>query len=111
MSRRSDLKDSVSVKDNGDTVIGGVPMVDQGRKGYCAVASAERVFRYYGLQVDQHAMAQIAQSSSRLGTNSALAPTSWFDAHPLTTADLQDEAKHIASTGVELTVAVLGGGE
>jgi len=69
MSRRSDLKDSVVEKDNGDKVINGVPMVDQGRKGYCAVASAERVFRYYGLQVDQHAMAQIAQSSARGGTN------------------------------------------
>ncbi|MBK1830248.1 C39 family peptidase [Verrucomicrobiaceae bacterium R5-34] len=69
MSRRSELKDSVEEKDNGDRVIAGVPMVDQGRKGYCAVASAERVFRYYGLQVDQHAMAQIAQSSAQGGTN------------------------------------------
>ena len=69
MSRRSELKEFVTLKDNGDTYISGVPMVDQGRKGYCAVASAERVFRYYGLQVDQHAMAQIAQSSAEGGTN------------------------------------------
>ena len=36
------------------------------------------------------------------------APASWFDAHPLTTADLQDEAKQIASSGVKLTISVLG---
>ncbi|MBT8044790.1 MAG: C39 family peptidase [Verrucomicrobiae bacterium] len=69
MTRRGDLKDDVEERENGDVVIKNIPMVDQGRKGYCAVASAERVFRYYGLQVDQHAMAQIAQSSARGGTN------------------------------------------
>ena len=71
MTRRSDLKESVKSNTNGDTFIKNIPMVDQGRKGYCAVASAERVFRYYGLQVDQHAMAQIAQSSAQTGTNPA----------------------------------------
>lgn len=69
MSRRGDLKNNLEKKPNGDVLIKGVPMVDQGRKGYCAVASAERVFRYYGLQIDQHAMAQIAQSSAQGGTN------------------------------------------
>lgn len=69
MTRRGDLKSFVDQRKNGDVVIKSVPMVDQGRKGYCAVASAERVFRYYGLQIDQHAMAQIAQSSARGGTN------------------------------------------
>jgi hypothetical protein len=47
----------------GDVYLEGVPMVDQGQKGYCAVASAERVVRYYGLEVDQHEMAQIANTS------------------------------------------------
>lgn len=69
MVKRNDLKDSVEKQSNGDVFIKNIPMVDQGRKGYCAVASAERVFRYYGLQVDQHAMAQIAQSSAQGGTN------------------------------------------
>ncbi|MCP5535144.1 MAG: C39 family peptidase [Akkermansiaceae bacterium] len=69
MSRRSELKVNIEKKPNGDVLIKGVPMVDQGRKGYCAVASAERVFRYYGLQIDQHAMAQIAESSAQGGTN------------------------------------------
>ena len=76
MARRRDLIANRVSKPNGDIFVQGVPMVDQGRKGYCAVASAERVFRYYGLPVDQHAMAQIAESSARGGTN----PSSMIDA-------------------------------
>ena len=43
---RSDLKRNIKRTALGDVVIQGIPMVDQGPKGYCAVASAERVFRY-----------------------------------------------------------------
>ena len=71
MARRRDLVANRVTTANGDVFVRGVPMVDQGRKGYCAVASAERVFRYYGLPVDQHAMAQIAESSAQGGTNPA----------------------------------------
>ena len=71
MARRRDLVANRKTAANGDVFVQGVPMVDQGRKGYCAVASAERVFRYYGLPVDQHAMAQIAESSAHGGTNPA----------------------------------------
>ncbi len=66
---RGSLTANVRREDNGDVVISGVPMVDQGPKGYCAVATAERVFKYYGLPVDQHEMAQIAGSSSEGGTS------------------------------------------
>lgn len=66
---RGDLRRNVQKKDEGDVVIQGIPMVDQGPKGYCAVASAERVFRYYGLETDQHEMAQLASSSSKEGTS------------------------------------------
>ncbi|RYD46367.1 MAG: hypothetical protein EOP85_07595, partial [Verrucomicrobiaceae bacterium] len=51
----------------GDVYIDSVPMVDQGEKGYCAVASTERVMRYYGIQVDQHELAKAAETS-RHGT-------------------------------------------
>ncbi len=61
---------------SGDVVIKNVPMVDQGPKGYCAVATTERVFRYYGLNVDQHEMAQIANTESGGGTS----PTEMFEA-------------------------------
>ena len=70
LKTRSDLQREVLRRDNGDHVIKSVPMVDQGQKGYCAVASAERVMRYYGIDVNQHEMAQICNSSSR-GTSGA----------------------------------------
>lgn len=62
VARRGTLTERVIRKDNGDVYIDGMPMVDQGQKGYCAVATAERVARYYGLDVDQHEMAQLAQT-------------------------------------------------
>jgi hypothetical protein len=54
---------------SGDVWIGSVPMVDQGQKGYCAVACAERMLRYYGVDVDANEMAQVANSSSEGGTS------------------------------------------
>ena len=64
MKTRSDLKKEVVREKNGDYVIKTVPMVDQGQKGYCAVASAERVMRYYGVDVNQHEMAQLTNTSA-----------------------------------------------
>ncbi|NWK55898.1 C39 family peptidase [Verrucomicrobiaceae bacterium N1E253] len=70
IANRSSLKSNV-VEDraSGDVFIEGVPMVDQGRKGYCAVASAARVYQYYGLEVDQHELAQIAGTGPGSGTS------------------------------------------
>jgi hypothetical protein len=48
----------------GDVWIGGIPMVDQGQKGYCVVASAERVMRFYGGDVDQNELAQVANTGA-----------------------------------------------
>ena len=53
----------------GDVKLRNVPMVDQGEKGYCVVASVERVLRYYGASVDQHELAQIANSDATGGTS------------------------------------------
>lgn len=68
--KRASLTDHIVKKDTGDVYIDGVPMVDQGQKGYCAVATAERVARYYGLEVDQHEMAQVAKTGEN-GTSMA----------------------------------------
>ena len=68
LARRSTLHKRVKKSDNGDVIIQGIPMVDQGQKGYCVVASIERVGRYYGLEVDQHEMAQVADTTTN-GTN------------------------------------------
>ncbi len=58
--RRADLAKSVRHETSGDVFIPNVPMVDQGDKGYCAVATAARLLNYYGVPADQHEMAQIA---------------------------------------------------
>lgn len=65
---RSALAANVKKGDNGDVYIEGVPMVDQGQKGYCAVATTERVLRYYQIPVDQHEIAQASDASAN-GTN------------------------------------------
>ena len=54
---------------SGDVWLGDIPMVDQGQKGYCVVASTERVMRYYGVSVDQQELAQAANTSSAGGTS------------------------------------------
>jgi hypothetical protein len=55
---------------SGDVWLGDVPMVDQGQKGYCVVASTERVMRYYGGDVDANELAQTANSDAEGGTSS-----------------------------------------
>ncbi len=60
---------NITKEPSGDVYLKNVPMVDQGPKGYCAVATAERVFRYYGTPVDQHEMAQVANTGAGGGTN------------------------------------------
>ena len=62
MARRDSFAANVKKDEKGFTWIDGVPIVDQRQKGYCVVASVERVARYFGANVDQHEMAQIANT-------------------------------------------------
>lgn len=64
----SDLPRNVRKRD-GNVFITGIPMVDQGSKGYCVVASAQRLFEYYGIACDMHQLAQIANSDPNQGTS------------------------------------------
>lgn len=68
MAARNSFAANVKKSDDGFTYIDGIPMVDQGKKGYCVVASVERVARYFGADIDQHEMAQLAQTDED-GTN------------------------------------------
>lgn len=68
-ARLRDLPDNLVRKDGGDVYIDNLPMVDQGDKGYCVVASAQRVFEYYGIGADMHQIAQIAESDPAQGTS------------------------------------------
>ncbi len=63
------LKTNIVKNSKGDVVIENIPMVDQGQKGYCAAATAERLLRYFGLDIDQHQVAQLAETSARGGTS------------------------------------------
>ena len=61
--------ENVKRNNEGDVYVANVPMVDQGEKGYCSVASAERVLRYFGQGIDEHELAQIAGTSASGGTS------------------------------------------
>lgn len=69
ITKIDDLKANVVHESNGDTYIKGVPMVDQGPKGYCAVATAERLLRYYGLDFDQNQLAKVSNTGTSGGTS------------------------------------------
>ncbi len=62
------IADNVIRDPRGDVFIDNLPMVDQGRKGYCSVATAERVLRYYGVDVDEHELATAAGTTAESGT-------------------------------------------
>ncbi|MCX6983945.1 MAG: hypothetical protein NT118_04215 [Lentisphaerae bacterium] len=72
--RKADIASATDIRQNvkkdaaGFVYIENIPMVDQGNKGYCAVATAERILRYYGTDVDQNILAQLVNSSATKGT-------------------------------------------
>ncbi len=54
---------------SGDVFITGVPMIDQGQKGYCVSASCARVFNYMGVKCDQDEIAQLVNNDAVRGTS------------------------------------------
>ncbi len=66
---KAKVKSHVKKNADGDVWIEGVPMVDQGQKGYCAAATSERVLRYYGHDIDEHEIAQAAGTTAQGGTS------------------------------------------
>jgi hypothetical protein len=67
--RAADLPARVTKDADGAELIPSIPMVDQGRKGYCVTAATERILRYYGVEVDQNELAEIANADARAGTD------------------------------------------
>lgn len=66
---RSALRKNVKAEDSRHW-IDGIPMVDQGQKGYCVPATLSRLFAYYGMDgVDQHALAALCKSDGDGGTS------------------------------------------
>ena len=68
-SVRATLQSRVERRTSGDVIITDLPMVDQGRKGYCVPATFERVLRYYGLSEDMNVLAMAGQTGMGGGTS------------------------------------------
>ena len=64
-SNQGQLKKS----DDGSVELINIPMVDQGKKGYCVAAAVARVMQFYGIKSDQHELAQLVNTSSEKGTS------------------------------------------
>lgn len=67
--QRMELLKRVTKKPDGDVFISGVPMVDQGQKGYCVAASCQRLFEYMRIPCDQHEMAKLVSVDAESGAN------------------------------------------
>lgn len=65
---RGELRDR-KIKDRDGAIRLEIPPVTQGGKGYCVGATLERVLKYFGSEVDQHMIAQIAESDAKAGTS------------------------------------------
>jgi len=68
-SKSKKLATNVVRDPRGDVFVDNVPMVDQGAKGYCAAAAAERILRYFGTDVDEHEIAAAAGTTAESGTS------------------------------------------
>ncbi|MEI6377432.1 MAG: C39 family peptidase [bacterium] len=66
---KANLSKRVERRENGDVLISDLPMVDQGRKGYCVPATFERVLRYYGLSEDMNILATAGKTGAGGGTS------------------------------------------
>lgn len=63
-----EYREKVALVYPGDVFLSGIPMIDQGGKAYCAVASAARVLQGYGIEITMDDMAELAGSSETGGT-------------------------------------------
>jgi hypothetical protein len=59
----------VEKRSNGDVVISNIPMVDQGPKGYCVPATAERCMRFLGIPADMYLLAMAGETQAGGGTS------------------------------------------
>ncbi|HEY5751754.1 MAG TPA: C39 family peptidase [Chthoniobacterales bacterium] len=65
---KTKLRSQLQQRINGDVVIGELPMVNQGPKGFCVPATMERCFRYLGIPADMYVLALKAQTGMGGGT-------------------------------------------
>lgn len=68
-SVRERARANLEKRENGDVVISNIPMVDQGPKGYCVPATAERLMRFLGIPADMYLLAMAGQTGLGGGTS------------------------------------------
>lgn len=61
--------ENIITRPNGDVLIGNIPMVNQGPKGYCVPATFERYLRYMQIPADMYILAMAGQTSVGGGTS------------------------------------------
>lgn len=61
--------ENIMTRGNGDVLIGNIPMVDQGPKGYCVPATFERYLRYMQIPADMYILAMAGQTQIGGGTS------------------------------------------
>jgi hypothetical protein len=61
--------DQLIERANGDVLVGQIPMVDQGPKGYCVPATFERYLRYMQIPADMYILAMAGQTKIGGGTS------------------------------------------
>lgn len=67
---KRNIKASVVTDDDGTIWISGIPMIDQGSKGYCVPATVARVFAHYGMDgIGMHDMAALCETKTEGGTS------------------------------------------
>ncbi len=66
---REQARGFIETRENGDVVVTNIPMVDQGPKGYCVPATAERVMRFLGIPADMYLLAMAGETSAGGGTS------------------------------------------
>ncbi len=61
--------ENIITRENGDVLIGNIPMVNQGPKGYCVPATFERYLRYLQIPADMYILAMAGQTNVGGGTS------------------------------------------
>ena len=65
---RERMKSNVIHRENGDVVVGNLPMIDQGPKGFCVPATYARVLIYSGVPADLYLLALLGKTGLGGGT-------------------------------------------
>jgi len=69
IAMRERMKGNVIHRPNGDIVVGNIPMVDQGPKGFCVPATYARALLYAGVPADLYLLALLGRTDVGGGTS------------------------------------------